>query len=295
MNEQSFSDIRMLVQTGDTAEAIRLLVQHLSGASQVLPEAVRQAQLLESRHANLRSQEIKGTIALPDAQRTLNQINESLLHLLDDLAAGRTERKPASGNSSKMRLGMLAALAVLIAVGGWFWLRRSAGDDCPKFANAPAGHILILPFQKVNGADAEPGLLLRNRIQTIGSKHFPIDVKIRQTKGLDLNNLDEPELTKISRECGADLVIFGIYNNVGGNLQVSTRLFVAGKGLGPDIHFQNLSDIGQLSNDKVFRSLDDAVFSLCAVMSYLAQKPDVTKKWMDKIVEKTERDKVVGK
>jgi hypothetical protein len=280
------------LRDGDTAAAMSVIAPFLRHEP-LYRGHLRQFQVLESRLAMLRDQQIKGTIALTDAQREGNQINEGLYRILEDLAAGKTSPDHAIGRPKWHKYLLLLLGLPLLGISIWFafFLPTAKQAGCPPFREN-VGHILILPFQKVAGEDTNIPLALQTRIQNIAKDKLPIHVALHDGTGLPAGNPDTQDASQIAAQCDADMVIWGIYTNEPNQpLMVNTRhlIYRTTDGIARS-GFEHIPDLGDLVNDGQLRTIDDAVLSLCSVMAFMRNDTALTKRWLNRISQKTRRD-----
>lgn len=300
MQNPIFDVIRDLLRQGDTGQALRMLITYLENDNSQ-DEAVRTLRVIEANYNAARQEELKGIIAFNEAQRTYNRANDTLLAVLDDIEAGRvfhSNTPPASGRRPISRFTWLAgalALVLLVAVG--FWALWPAAQKPAETSICPAWHgngpkILLLPFQKAAGDDVRPEIFIQTRIQELSrNNNFPLAVEILTEYNSELSNPDLPEADSLGHRCDADMVIWGNYFMEQGILKVDARFdFIRSRGSG-STGFREFPKMEGLINGRMLKTLDDAVFALCALMAVRERNLPLAKKWLAKVKDPQEREK----
>lgn len=294
---------RSLLRQGETGRALQTLIGFLEKDSRYA-ESVRTLQVVEANYHAARQQEIKGILSFQDAQRQYSQVNDALLYALDTLAAGRTPRLPATQKRSPLLywvIGGAGMLLVGLLIG--VWLNRKGQDKpaattveqtCPPF-DPKDYRILLLPFQNLSDAGARPELALQTRIRDLTSRNnLMADVEIFPGTEARDNTPDIEGAGRIGRNCNADLVIWGQYDRSKDSINVDVRYVFTKGGLRSGVVGSKvLSNVAAIKNGKMLRDLDDAVLSLCSLIALHNGKPDLAKKWMAKMKQLDDRDKLV--
>lgn len=294
---------RSLLRQGETGRALQTLIGFLEKDPRYA-ESVRTLHVVEANYHAARQQEIKGILSFQEAQRQYSQVNDALLYALDTLSSGRTPRTPATQKRSPLLYwliggGSMLLVGLLIGV----WLNRR-GQDKPAAANVEQScppfdpkdyRILLLPFQNLSDAGARPELALQTRIRDLTSRNnLPADVEIFPGAEARDNTPDIEGAGRIGRNCNADLVIWGQYDRSKDSINVDVRYVFTKGGLRPGVLGSRvLSNVAAIKNGKMLRDLDDAVLSLCSLIALHNGKPDLAKKWMEKMKRPDDRDRLV--
>lgn len=278
--------IRALLSQGDTGKATQMLIGLLEKDARYKDNLLRTLRVVEANYNATRQQELKGILSFQDAQREYNKVADTLLAVLDDFEAGRVP--PPAAKPSGRRLVRIGAAggAVVLALLAFWWLR---GDrDCPKFENDQALHVIIVPFDKLGGAEARPALRIQDGIQELTAKAgIPAEIKIKTQESKDGFNSQDAE--KMGRRCGADLVIFGqyqAYDKDSIRVKMGFRFLKEG-GIAANSPFTTFRDITAVQPT---RDLQDAVFSLCAMIAIRNRNMQFAKRWMSRIREKNPQE-----
>lgn len=281
--------IRELLRRGETGKALEVLIGLLEKDSVYKDNLLRTLRVAEASYNAVRQQELKGILSFQEAQREYSRVADTLLAVLDDFESGKVPTT-ATGTSRRSRMFVVAgASAVLLLVAGFaLWKLRGKPADCPEFVRKEALHILILPFDNLGGMGANPALLIQESIQELtGKAKIPAEVKFgsREPKaGAYTQNAEE-----LGRRCKADLVIYGKYKAFEKD-SVRVKMgfrFLKGAGLAGSGPFMTFRDITEVQPT---RDLQDAVFSLCAMIAARDRNWPVAKRWMEKIRDKDEAE-----
>lgn len=289
-NNFSIESIRSLLSQGDTGKAVQLLITLLEKDTRFKDNLLRTLRVAEANFNATRQQELKGILTFQEAQREYSKVNDTLLAVLDDFEVGRVPAVAVQAVESRRRW-MWVGIAVALLVGALaFWLLQRRNADCPKFENDKALHVMILPFDPLTDRVAKPALRIQDDIQGLTKKAgFPAEVKINVRNSKDRVNAQDAG--RLARECGADLVIFGQYQafeNDSIRVRMGYRFLKSGMEFnGP---FETFRDITAVQPT---RDLQDAVFSLCAMIAIGNKKWPVAKRWMERIREKNNQEIVM--
>lgn len=282
--------IRELLRRGETGKALEVLIGLLEKDSVYKDNLLRTLRVAEANYNAVRQQELKGILTFQEAQREYSRITDTLLAVLDDFEAGKVPAPAVAAPAGRQRMFYLVGGGILLLLIAAFalWKLRGQRADCPEFNNKEALHVLILPFDNLGGMGANPALLIQESIQELtGKAKIPAEVKFgsREPKaGAYTQNAEE-----LGRRCKADLVIYGKYKAFEKD-SVRVKMgfrFLKGAGLAGSGPFMTFRDITEVQPT---RDLQDAVFSLCAMIAARDRNWPVAKRWMEKIRDKDEAE-----
>lgn len=286
-----------LLQQGQTAPTLTFLIDRLS-KDRRYAGLVRTLRVVEANYSRTKTQELKGVLLPQDAQRSYNQTNDAIVGVLDALLAGKTSLEsaevPVPRNWWPLIGGSVLA-GLLLAFGIWYVSGKRQAPQCPDFQQG-VPKVLILPF--INAGGSQSGVLadvlVRDRIEAIsGRNNFPLSVGILKQYDAEKEKPGKAEAETLLQRCDANMVIWGTcLQEAGAPPKVDTRFVIDNKIAG-STGFQAFSSLGDLSNkpDQQFRSVDDAVFSLCSWMAFAMQRDSTAMKWQNKVQEKTSDDR----
>lgn len=274
--------IRESLRLGETGKALEALIALLEKDSLYKDNLLRTLRVAEANYNAVRQQELKGILTFQEAQREYSRITDTLLAVLDDFESGKIPAA-APGRSRMFYLAGGGALLLLIAAFA-LWKLRGKADGCPDFVQKDALHILVVPFDNLGSLEARPALLIQDNIQELTRKAgIPAEVKqaARPPENADAEAL--------GRRCNADLVIFGKYKAFDKDsirVKMGFRFLKGARRAfnGPFMTFRDITEV------QPTRDLQDAVFSLCAMIAARERNWAFAKRWMEKIREKDEAE-----
>lgn len=277
--------IRALLSQGETGKALGILITLLEKDSLYKDNLLRTLRVAEASYNAVRQQELKGILSFQEAQREYSRVNDTILAVLDDFEAGKVPATAAPAAPWKRMLWLAGAgVLLLLIVAFTVWKLKGKPAECPEFTNKQALHILMLPFDNLGGKEARPALLIQESIQTLTAKaNIPAEVKFVNQKMASETFSQDAE--KLGRRCNADLVLYGKYKAFEkDSIRVKMGFrFLKGAGLAGSGPFTTFRDITAVQPT---RDLEDAVFSLCAMIAVRDRNWQFAKRWMDKIQTK---------
>lgn len=285
-----------LLQQGQTAPTLTFLIDRLS-KDRRYAGLVRTLRVVEANYSRTKTQELRGVLSPQDAQRSYNQANDAILGVLELLQTGKTSLEPEKPEPRNWwpLIGGSVLAGVLLALGIWYVSGHKDTPQCPDFESG-VPKVLILPFINAGGSQSEvlADVLVRDRIEAIsGRNNFPLSVGILKQYDAEKEKPGKAEAETLLQRCDANMVIWGTcLQEAGAPPKVDTRFVIDNKIAG-STGFQAFSSLGDLSNkpDLQFRSIDDAVFSLCSWMAFAMQRDSTAMKWQNKVQEKTLDDR----
>lgn len=301
------SAARDQLSRGDTGQAIQILLTTLEHNTLKASALDRTLRVVEANYQAVRQKELKGILSFSEAQKEYNRINDALLAMVDDLAAGRT---PAVESPEKkapaLRWWLVGgALAVLVLVAGVVAGRRlgrkpkeaaivATAKECPSF-DANRLRVLVLPFQSLDEQKVRPELALQSRIRELSNRNqFPVDIEVYAGELPENNAPDIRAASDFGRRCQADLVVWGLYEKKPETIEIDiSYAFLDGMQQSGATGFKRFSGLSALQNGRVQKDFDDAVFSLCAVMALRRNNPELAAKWLDKVKNKGQADEAM--
>jgi hypothetical protein len=280
----NIESIRALLGQGDTGKALQLLIGLLEKDTRFKDNLLRTLRVAEANFNATRQQELKGILSFQEAQREYSKVNDTLLAVLDDFEAGRVPSVTVPPGENRRRWLWIGGGAVLLLAALAFWLLRKGDAGCPKFENKDALHVMILPFDNLGKIEAKPAFRIQNEIQELTKKGgFPAEVKIR-TQGAQ-SDVTSQDAERLGRQCDADLVIYGQYlafEKDSSRVKMGFKFLREG-GREVNLPFKTFRDITDV---QPARDLQDAVFSLCAMIALRNKNWEFAKRWTGRIREK---------
>ncbi len=294
---------RSLLRQGETGKALETIIGFLEKNPRY-SEVVRTLQVLEANYNATRQQEIKGILSFQEAQRQISRVNDGLLSALEDLSAGRVVQRPPAAAPATNKLIWIAGGAVVLIAGliAGIWLSRKGPQKaekpkqdeiaCPGFSR-PGQKVIVLPFQNIGETAAKPELIIQSRIRELSGKNsFPSEVQVLTTYDSEKNNPDNTAAAGIGKRCGADLVVWGLYDKSKDSIKVDIHYVFTRNGiLGGTAGFLAFKDLPSLRDGRMVRGLDDAILALCGLMAIQSKNGPLALKWFEKVQSPQPMDK----
>lgn len=272
------NSIRELLAQGQTREALDGLLEWVQQNPRYKNNLTQVLQVLQGRYARTRQQEQKGILSFQEAQREYNQMNDTVLSILNDVEAGRM---PAMAQRFRLVPALIGVGALVLAALVWWFVFGKDKTVCPGFEENDALHVLIFPFDSLDKKSASVEVLIQNEIKTLTAKaEIPAEVEIGTKGERDKSSLGAAESN--GQTCRADLVIFGQYKAYEGD-SIRVRLgyrFLNKGGQSGDTPFVTYRDI---TNFTIERDLQNALFSVCTAVAINKGNWEFAQRWMGKI------------
>ena len=285
MEKQAAIDaVQALLRQGDTAAAIEAFRLFLTDNAQQYADTLQVLNTLEASYNTTRQNEFKGILSPQETQREYNRINDAIFSLLRDLDVRQT--RPLASTVRRRRTWLIAAAALLFVIALGLLVFRDS-RPCPHFKDTPGLKIMLLPFQNVGSQQQSPENVLQTTIRKLTDENkLPSQVQIVEKLPPGKRNPDITEAAEYGRHCHADLVIWGSYT-VDDSTRVDVNyVFSNNEQTGNSTGFQAFKNITELQKGALLRrTLNDALFSVCAMMAVRTENWPVARKWLEKIKE----------
>ncbi len=310
MNSNPIIDsVKQFLSQGDTGQALQVLLNFLEKDGS-RPEALRALRVVEANYNAARQQEIKGILEFSEARREYAKSNDAILSTLEDLISGQKTSATSShndtGSNKNTRLTWLIGGGILLLLGiagGLYFTgnkepkpdqnQNAVGVtlDCPKF-RSDGFKVLVLEFQKLSGEDSKPELGIQTRIRDLTERNnVNTDVRILASKAFEGTTPGNAEATELSKECQADMVIWGQYEKSENAIVVDIRYAFTDPKWPPGAAMETFKNVSEIKTDQMkTNNLDEAVFRICTAMALHQNKMDLAEKWLNKIQQPNARE-----
>jgi hypothetical protein len=291
-----FDTVRQLLSQGETAQALRALINHLEKARNN-PAALRILRVLEANYNSIRKNEIKGILSFAEVQQANNKTYDALLSITEDLEAGRTIGYQLDSSSSpKSRIPWLIGGGILLLLGSIIGIlllqnqqqpQEALSATCPDFDKKDIT-VMIIPFNNLGGEAAKPEFGIQSLIRDLtGRNAVSSDVEILPGNRFADNPPDMEEAMQLGVNCAASMVIWGQYEKQTDGITLDVRyVFTKGPKMPGGAIAETIKNISEIkSGTAKFNSLEDAVFSLCTAMALHEGQVDLAQKWLGKVKE----------
>lgn len=271
---------RKLIQAGKVSDAIAAIRGKKLDAT-----ASNSLSIIEAEHNNLQGDILKGVISEEQKLLRQNRINDKLLALLD------WQANPVEKHKGQSRLlFVLLPLILLLAAFGYYSFGTQYDEfECPKFADVSNNKILLLPFENVGTAVAQPHILLRDQIDKFSiEKGLSTSIELGATnEGMTIK-----EAPQVAKSCGANAIIWGKYSNTNDSLRLILQYHFLDS---PD--WSNMSellvfkDVTAIQSGQMLKNLEDAILSLCGIIAVREDKKSLAQKWLGAVDQKDAVDR----
>lgn len=277
--------IQALIREGETERAFGVLFDNeaLLDKSQNTT-----ATILRGRFQQIKQSQIKNLLSHEEVFRAHAGINDALLQLALQI---NTEKNITAFTAKRINKWRIAAAIGILALLGWWaaGLLKTRPADCPDYSDQAGLRVLVFPFNKIQGEqEAQPALAVIDQINAkLGKAEIPNTVHFYQgAKGV----IDPATALSAGENCGAHLVISGDYATLAHSDSFLIKLryqFVQGERRSVSPEFTALANAGDAG---ALRTLDDAVFSMCALIAASEGKKDIALQWLSKIKTRDPQD-----
>lgn len=233
---QALSAIKQLAGQGDLEKALEQLLLLVDQR----PEMAELAQALRVNKADffqIKSQELRGTIAPDNARLAFNQITDNLLNVIQRIEAGKTtltdERPAPPPPAQAWRYytagGIVALAAALLA---WqFFFKKS--DECPEYGKTKTQRVMILPLKQTGtSGNKHPELDIADELNTLFAKDPQLsaiaEADVNEAYDINVNYPNPSEAADIGANCGVEMVVWGKIRDAKDTVEVRYKLLNPG-------------------------------------------------------------------
>lgn len=227
INKQAVASIRAEVTQGNLETALQQL-SALFGADPALAELAQAAQVLQADFYQLKSQQLKSTIAADDARRIVNQLNDSTLQLLQQYERGQRgaqdQAPPTRSQAWRYYVagGVVTLVAVLVLLYFFGPLGPQEEEPCPKYGDKYALKVMILPFKKGGaGQEMRPEFEIMDGLNRLIARTPQLRDKavadVNERYNIEENYPSPDEADGKARTCSVQMIIWGKVTQSSGN------------------------------------------------------------------------------
>lgn len=287
MPTSDFSLIRELIHSGDTEGALNQL-QEICNVNKVpFRRYQRTLGVLKANFNAIKQQEMKGILSFQESQREINKVNDGLLLLIEEIEnpySSNGERSFLWRNRYFLVAGSFICILVILFSFPFFYNKNA--EDCPVFEENKL-KVLVLPFQSISGEKAQPENLLLQKIRDLADRRaFPIDAELYGQSLAESSTPDASKARNYALNCRAQVVVWGQYFKLEPDFRISiSYLFVDFERRSASSGFENIKGLLGGESGKIEHTLEDATFSLCAILALAENNPTLAKNWLEKIKE----------
>ncbi len=239
--------------------------------------------VLEAEYQQVQRDHQKGVLSYEERQVRINRLNDRLLSLIQPAAK-------TSGKKNKRRFLWVAGVLILLgAVAGW-WALQGQDDDCPRYPAEISNRVLVVPFENVGGQEAQPQVVIRNRINELSTNNG-LSVRAQLGGPVSIAALDEAPMA--AETCNANVVIWGTYAASDSIRLVLNYYFMDQPSISNTGQLLSFRDAIGLQSGKMLKGLEDAILSLCGLIALREGDDELAEKWFEKVQKMEPMDKEV--
>ena len=259
--------VKSSIAEADTSKALEQIIPFLA-ASRSYRSMAKVARLAQAKYEGAERDFNQGLVDKEDINQVNNQVNRTLLQLVEDLENDDFElshyEPDMRPNLWQKRITLaLVGIFVVLASGLGYWIFSDQEEipppdptpnlTCPDFKEGSEFNVLLLPFQPNVANALTPHITIKRRLTT-KSANENLNTSIEIDKDY-FDNHDTPgegEASEAGNNCGAEMVIWGIWEKIPEGNLITTDF----KYLGVRDHF-GFQKLKLESDDQV-----DTVFAL---------------------------------
>lgn len=230
---QIIQTVRAYIANANTSKALQALIAFLSPDAQY-QSMEKVARLAQAKYERTERDFNQGLIDQETANISYNAINRTVLQLVEDIEnndfeIGHYEIDMHPKNAWQKRLTTaLIGIFIVLASGLGYWIYTTTGTSstkltCPEFKDNSEFNVLLLPFQPNKKDELTPHTTIKRRL-TDKSESEQLNTSIE----IDLDYFEQHdtpgkgEAMEAGNDCGAQLVIWGIWEKIPNGTIIST-------------------------------------------------------------------------
>ncbi len=278
--QQVIQAVKSDIAKAETSKSLTKLITFLEG-NQRYRSMGKVARLAQAKYEGAERDYSQGLVEKEDANLVYNSVNRTVLQLVEDLENDdfelshyEPEMRPDSGQKSITRI--LAGIFTVLAIGVGYYIYTTNNTEerpappiaekltCPDFIQNSEFNVLLLPFQPNNTDELTPHATIKRRLASkSASENLNISIEIDKDYFDHHDTPGEVEASTAGNDCGAQMVIWGIWEKLPTGIIISTDF----KYLGFRDHF-GFQKLKLESDDQI-----DTVFALSniATQGHLTQ------------------------
>ncbi len=266
--QQVVQTVKSNIAKADTPKALRELITFLE-ANRPYRSMGKVARLAQAKYEGAERDFTQGLIEKEDANLVYNAVNRTILQLVEDvendsfeLSHYEPDMRPNTGqrNITKILGGIL--LVLISGLGFWIYTSTTTTDPpplppppelltCPPFTKNAEFNVLLLPFQPDKTDELTPHITIKRRLASKSAEeNLNTSIEIDTDYFENHDTPGESEAVEAGNNCGAQMVIWGIWERVPTGIIISTDFKYLG--LTDQFGFQKLKLEGDGQIDTVF-------------------------------------------
>jgi len=239
--------------------------------------------LMEAEFQQIQRDHQKGVLSYEERQIRVNRLNDRLLSLI------QTPQSPG-GKKKRNRVIWITGILLFLAIAIGWWVWQTLNDDCPRYPPNISNRVLVVPFENVGGDEAQPQVIIRNRINELSTENG-LSVRAQLGSPTSIAALDEAPMA--AEVCAANVVVWGTYAASDSIRLVLNYYFMDQPSISNTGQLLSFRDAIGLQSGKMLKELDDAILSLCGLIALREGKEELAEEWFEKVKEMEMMDKEV--
>jgi len=235
MNKQEIIKIiKEAIAQANTPEALAQLIPFLENNRQYSAMS-KVARLAQAKYEGAERDFNQGLVDREGTTFIYNSVNRTILQLVEDLAEDdfdvshyEPDMRPNQWQKKIVAIGGGILLVLMSGLGYWVYTNSindlpSIGLTCPTFLENAEFNVLLLPFQPNRKDELTPHITIKRRLTDKSAKEN-LNTSIEIDKDY-FENHDTPgktEAMSAGGDCGAQMVIWGIWEKTNNGTIVST-------------------------------------------------------------------------
>lgn len=238
---QIIKEVNQLVGKAQTREALVRLIAFLDSDPKYR-NLERIARLAKSKYNRATNNLNAGIIDNTKANLTFNLVSKTILHITDDLETNQLGGKnyEIEGNTifSRKVISIMTGIFIVMLAALGFWVYQTyltnnpVLGECPIFEKDSKFNVLLIPFVNEEGIDKGPHINIKSKLGNLAVEHeLEMSIETHTNYFEDNDTPAAQEAIAEGRECEADLVIWGVTEDVKDQKIISTNFRYLGDSL----------------------------------------------------------------
>jgi len=239
------------------------------------PDASLESDLdvLEAEYHQVQRDHQKGVLSYEERQVRVNRLNDRLLSLIRSSG-------PAAAQKKRPRIIWITGVLIALSAVAVWWIMAERTPDCPSYPPNISNRVLVVPFENVGGNEAQPQVVIRNRINELSTNNG-LSVRAQLGNPASIAALDEAPMA--AENCNANVVVWGTYAASDSIRLVLNYYFMDQPAISNTGQLLSLRDAIGLQSGKMLKDLDDAILSLCGLIALREGDDKLAEKWFEKV------------
>ncbi len=263
--QQVIQAVKSSIAKADTPKALKELIAFLE-ANRPYRSMSKVARLAQAKYEGAERDFSQGLVEKEDANLVYNSVNRTVLQLVEDIENDDfdiSHYEPAMRPSTGQRnmTSVLIGIFLVLASGLGYYIYTTIKEPpplpivekltCPDFTENAEFNVLLLPFQPNTKDELTPHITIKRRLASKSAEeNLNTSIEIDKDYFDHHDTPGESEAAAAGNDCGAQMVIWGIWEKVPTGIIIATDFKYLG--LRDRFGFQKLKLEGDGQIDTVF-------------------------------------------